>query len=117
MLPPNYSIRPLHRADYHNGVLSVLRVLTTVGEISEEAWNDRYDWMAKHPDEYFILVILNAEQNIVGTGSVIVERKLYVPVPMANAHNTQNPVPLSQTNSHSQKLTNPPPPASTTAAK
>ncbi|MCJ1231077.1 Glucosamine-phosphate N-acetyltransferase-like protein [Toensbergia leucococca] len=75
MLPPNYSIRPLHRADYHNGVLSVLRVLTTVGEISEEAWNDRYDWMAKHPDEYFILVILNAEQNIVGTGSVIVERK------------------------------------------
>ncbi len=81
-LPENYTIRPLRRSDYHNGFLDVLRVLTTVGDISEEKWNERYDWMSKRNDEYFLLCILDGsgdksgEGRIVGTGAVIVERKL-----------------------------------------
>jgi len=35
-LPQGYSCRPLQRNDYHNGFLDVLRVLTTVGDISEQ---------------------------------------------------------------------------------
>jgi hypothetical protein len=35
-LPEGYSCRPLERKDYHNGFLDVLRVLTTVGDITEE---------------------------------------------------------------------------------
>ncbi|MCJ1278657.1 Glucosamine-phosphate N-acetyltransferase-like protein [Puttea exsequens] len=74
-LPPNYSMRPLQRGDYVAGVLDVLKVLTTVGEISEEAWTERYDWMAKRGDEYFVLVVCDGEGKVVGTGCVVVERK------------------------------------------
>ena len=57
-------------------MLDVLKVLTTVGEITEEAWTERYDWMAKRGDEYYILVVCDGEGKIVGTGTVVVERKL-----------------------------------------
>ena len=35
-LPEGYTCRPIQRQDYHNGFLDVLRVLTTVGDVSEE---------------------------------------------------------------------------------
>jgi hypothetical protein len=35
-LPEGYSCRAIERADYHNSFLDVLRVLTTVGDITEE---------------------------------------------------------------------------------
>jgi len=75
LLPENYTMRPLRRSDYNTGFLDVLRVLTSVGEFSIEDWNARYDWMAKRNDEYFLLVICNEEGRVVGTGSLIVERK------------------------------------------
>lgn len=71
-------MRPLERTDYAAGFLDVLKVLTTVGDISEEKWTERYDWMAKRGDEYFVLVVCDGAGKVVGTGSVIVERKLYV---------------------------------------
>ena len=71
-------MRPLERTDYAAGFLDVLKVLTTVGDISQEKWTERYDWMAKRGDEYFVLVVCDGEGKVVGTGSVIVERKLYV---------------------------------------
>ncbi|KAI2787170.1 Glucosamine 6-phosphate N-acetyltransferase [Penicillium oxalicum] len=75
ILPTDYTIRPLRRSDYQRGYLDVLRVLTTVGDISEEAWNQRYDWIASRNDEYYMLVICDGQDRIVGTGSLIVERK------------------------------------------
>jgi hypothetical protein len=39
-LPEGYSCRPLERKDYHNGFLDVLRVLTTVGDITEDVSYD-----------------------------------------------------------------------------
>lgn len=74
-LPEGYSCRPLQRTDYHAGFLDVLRVLTTVGDISEEKWDERFEWMAKRGDEYFLLVIVDGEGKVVGTGALIVERK------------------------------------------
>ncbi|KAL8670915.1 MAG: hypothetical protein Q9168_004561 [Polycauliona sp. 1 TL-2023] len=56
-------------------MLDVLRVLTTVGDISEKAWNDRYEWLARRGDEYYILVICDGAKKVVGTGAVIIERK------------------------------------------
>jgi hypothetical protein len=35
-LPEGYSCRPIQRSDYHKGFLDVLRVLTTVGDVTEE---------------------------------------------------------------------------------
>jgi glucosamine-phosphate N-acetyltransferase len=74
-LPDGYVVRPLQQSDYHRGYLDVLRVLTTVGDISVEEWNDRYSYMAKRNDEYFLLVVCDGSGRIVGTGSMIVERK------------------------------------------
>lgn len=74
-LPADYIIRPICRSDYHRGYLDVLRVLTTVGDISEAQWNARYDWMASRNDEYYLLVVCDGSDRVVGTGSLIVERK------------------------------------------
>lgn len=75
VLPADYTIRPLRRSDYNRGYLDVLRVLTTVGDISEEQWNQRYDWIRSRNDEYYMLVICDGADRVVGTGSLIVERK------------------------------------------
>ncbi|KAF2017274.1 acyl-CoA N-acyltransferase [Aaosphaeria arxii CBS 175.79] len=74
-LPEGYQCRPVQRGDYHKGFLDVLRVLTTVGDVTEEQWNDRYEWISKRNDEYFLLCILDSNSHIVGTGALIVERK------------------------------------------
>lgn len=74
-LPTDYTIRPLRRSDYQRGYLDVLRVLTTVGEITEEQWNRRYDWIRSRNDEYYMLVVCDGADRVVGTGSLIVERK------------------------------------------
>ncbi|KAI4175528.1 MAG: hypothetical protein LQ346_008067 [Caloplaca aetnensis] len=68
-------MRPLQRSDYKDGMLDVLRVLTTVGDIGEKAWDERYDWLARRGDEYYILVVCDGQRKVVGTGAVIIERK------------------------------------------
>lgn len=74
-LPENYAIRPLQRTDYTNGFLDVLRVLTSVGDISQDAWTERYDWMKTvAPGTYYLLVVLEGSR-IVGTGALLAERK------------------------------------------
>lgn len=75
LLPTDYTIRPLRRSDYQRGYLDVLRVLTTVGEISEEQWDKRFDWIKSRNDEYYMLVVCDGADRVVGTGSLIVERK------------------------------------------
>ena len=55
------------------------QVLTTVGDVSEHAFSQRFEEMqasGKGAGGYHILVILNGENKIVGTGALIVERKL-----------------------------------------
>jgi len=73
-LPETYTIRPIRRSDYSAGFLDVLRVLTSVGDVSVTRWNERYDWMNRRSDEYFILCVLEGTK-IMGTGAMVVERK------------------------------------------
>jgi glucosamine-phosphate N-acetyltransferase len=79
-LPTGYIVRPLQKDDYTEGFLDVLRVLTTVGDITEEAWTTRYEWMEKRSDEYYLIVVLDQSREkgkrVVGTGCLVVERKL-----------------------------------------
>jgi glucosamine-phosphate N-acetyltransferase len=79
-LPEGYVVRPLRKSDFGEGFLDVLRVLTTVGDISEAAWLERYEWLAKRNDEYYLLVIRDEKRElgkrVVGTGALVVERKL-----------------------------------------
>lgn len=75
-LPQTYSIRALRKSDYARGFLDCLRVLTTVGDISEEDWNERYDWMCSQGRGSYYLLVIEDQGRIVGTGALIVERKL-----------------------------------------
>jgi glucosamine-phosphate N-acetyltransferase len=77
-LPEGYSMRPLQRNDFSNTFLDVLRVLTQVGEVTREEFELRFDQMKASTGGYHILVILDGEGKIVGTGALIVERKLWV---------------------------------------
>lgn len=74
-LPEGYHVRPLRRSDYNVGFLDVLRVLTTVGDITPAQWIDRYTFMASRNDTYYLLVVTDASDRVVGTGALIVERK------------------------------------------
>lgn len=74
-LPQTYSIRALRKSDYARGFLDCLRVLTTVGDISEEDWNERYDWMCSQGRGSYYLLVIEDQGRIVGTGALIVERK------------------------------------------
>lgn len=76
VLPEGYSMRPLQRDDYDNGFLDVLRVLTHVGDVTREEFAGRFDQMKAGAGGYHVLVILDGERKIVGTGALIVERKL-----------------------------------------
>ena len=78
-LPAGYTLRALQKGDYEKGFLDCLRVLTTVGDITLEQWNERYDWMNTSGNgAYYLLVITNEVDKVVATGALIVERKLYV---------------------------------------
>lgn len=76
-LPEGYKIRALRQSDFNAGFLDCLRVLTTVGDITEEQFAGRFEWLSKQDGGYYILVIEDGGR-VVGTGALIVERKLYV---------------------------------------
>ncbi|KAL2269370.1 hypothetical protein VTJ83DRAFT_1554 [Remersonia thermophila] len=77
-LPEGYKLRQLRRTDYDTGFLDCLRVLTTVGDIPKDQWEERYDWMAKQDGSYFVIVIEDTNATpprVVGTGALLAERK------------------------------------------
>ncbi|CZR51398.1 probable glucosamine-phosphate N-acetyltransferase [Phialocephala subalpina] len=74
-LPPTYTIRALRKSDYSIGFLDVLRVLTTVGDITEEEWNGRYEWMTTQGKGGYYLLVVEDQGRIVATGALLVERK------------------------------------------
>lgn len=86
-LPEGYRLRSLRQIDYHAGFLECLKVLTTVGDISEEQFADRFEWIRRQDGSYYVLVIEDAGR-VVGTGALIVERKLCVTLSPSIAWNT-----------------------------
>lgn len=81
-LPENYTIRALEQSDYARGFLDCLRVLTTVGDITESEWDARYEWMTTQGKGGYYLLVVDDGERVVGTGALIVERKLCVPLPL-----------------------------------
>ncbi|KAK0612349.1 acyl-CoA N-acyltransferase [Bombardia bombarda] len=78
ILPEGYQLRALRQSDFDTGFLDCLRVLTTVGEITKQQFEDRYAWISRQDGGYFILVIEDTNSSpprVVGTGALIVERK------------------------------------------
>ncbi len=76
-LPHGYVVRALRQSDYQTGFLDCLRVLTTVGDITETQFAERFAWVARQDGSYYILVIEDTSVGkVVGTGALLVERKL-----------------------------------------
>ena len=91
-LPEGYVLRALRRDDHASGFLDCLRVLTTVGDVTEEGFQQQFDTMEKQGGYYLIVIEDTSltESPVVATGALIVERKLYV-TPCA----AKTPLPLS----------------------
>ncbi|VDK53635.1 unnamed protein product [Cylicostephanus goldi] len=55
-----FHVRPLKITDYDNGFLEVLAQLTTVGDVSREAFEDRFRSMSStRPLAYYVVVVEN----------------------------------------------------------
>ncbi|KIK57389.1 hypothetical protein GYMLUDRAFT_46260 [Collybiopsis luxurians FD-317 M1] len=80
-LHPDVHIRPLASTDYHRGHLSVLSVLTVVTDPGEQAWLSQFNALrssaprSSPPTYYTIVVIDKPTDQIVGVGTVFIERK------------------------------------------
>ncbi|KAF9193346.1 Glucosamine-phosphate N-acetyltransferase-like protein [Haplosporangium sp. Z 767] len=99
-LPSGYVVRPLSRTDNqirsNTSFLKTLEVLTTVGTITDEAFQERFQYLKEHSDKYFTIVIEDmnvpattphsatssspslvtpGRGKIVAAGTVLVERK------------------------------------------
>ena len=75
-LPEGYSFRKLKSTDYSNHYIETLQVLTTVGTISQEQFNNLFTTWSKNPEIYQPHVIVNAAGTIVATGMLLIESKL-----------------------------------------
>lgn len=74
--PDGYIIRPLQRDDYGRGFFECLSVLTYVGNVSEERYLEHFDWMATQGKGIHYFLVIEHEGRIVGTGTLVAERKL-----------------------------------------
>jgi len=74
-LPSSYTIRPTHPSDYNRGFLTVLATLTSTPIIPFSDFDSQITAMKACKDTYYILVICDKDGWVVGTGSLIVERK------------------------------------------
>lgn len=74
-LPNGYHIRPLQRSDYGRGYMDVVRIVGKTGWVGEDVWEARCEWLRRNSDNYFIVVILDPEDTVVATGTVLFERK------------------------------------------
>ncbi|CAJ0626388.1 9173_t:CDS:2 [Entrophospora sp. SA101] len=73
-LPINYKLRPLAKNDFEKGVIECLGQLSVIGNPSKEQFIEHFNQM-KSSKGYYIIVIENEEEKIVGVGTLLVELK------------------------------------------
>lgn len=78
--PAGYTVRALARDDYHRGFFQCLEALTWTGDITEAQYLERFDWQKKYGQGWYYCVVIveDATDRIIGTGVVVVGRKLFV---------------------------------------
>eukprot|EP00731_Ephydatia_muelleri_P020149 Em0012g974a len=71
-------LRPLQKADYSNGFITLLSQLTQVGEYTREKFDKQFDAMKQVSGVYYIVVIEDTRvgrEKLVATATLVVERK------------------------------------------
>lgn len=74
-LPEGYTFRALEASDYANDYLETLKVLTTVGDISESSFIKLIQHWQTYSSIYHPHVITNPQGKVVATGMLLVELK------------------------------------------
>ena len=75
-IPSNFTIRPLCKEDYDKNYLSMLAQLTSVGDITREQFNQRFDDMVSTRDTYRITVIEDTNTgDLITCGTIFIEKK------------------------------------------
>ncbi|KAE9416850.1 hypothetical protein Angca_006568, partial [Angiostrongylus cantonensis] len=75
-VPDGFAVRPLKIHDYDNGFLELLAQLTVVGEVTRDAFKDRFKRMRTTPQSYYIVVIEDLSSGrVVGTATLVLEWK------------------------------------------
>ncbi|KAI5197143.1 hypothetical protein E4T39_07439 [Aureobasidium subglaciale] len=73
--PAGYTVRPLQRSDYARGFLTCLSDLTWIGEVSQESFEGRYDWLATVGRGWNHCIVIDDGSKIIATATMIVDRK------------------------------------------
>jgi len=71
-------VRPLCLEDYDRGFLQLLSQLTSVGDISREQWQQRWEEMKNCSSTYYVIVIEDttvAGGLVIGAATMVMERK------------------------------------------
>ncbi|KOS22289.1 Glucosamine 6-phosphate N-acetyltransferase [Escovopsis weberi] len=76
-LPAGYKLRALRRSDFDSGFLDCLRCLTSVGDVTREAFAEQYERIAAQKNCYIVVIedTFRTEKPVVATGALIVESK------------------------------------------
>lgn len=77
-LPDGFTIRPLEKGDFAKGFVECLAGLTWMGNLSVGQLESRYDEMDTQGKGPYYYVVIEHQGHVVGTGAVIVEKKLFV---------------------------------------
>ncbi|CUM68208.1 uncharacterized protein PRCAT00005929001 [Priceomyces carsonii] len=75
-LPEGYSFRKLQLSDYSKNYIETLKILTTVGDITPNAFDKLYKHWQEYSEIYYPHVITDGSDTVVATGMLLVERKL-----------------------------------------
>merc|ERR1712061_158914 len=72
---PGLLLRPLLLSDFNSGFLPLLAQLTSVGEVTWQQWEDRWNQL-RAASGYFIIVVEDvAEEKVVGAATLLLGRK------------------------------------------
>mmetsp|Transcript_32588 Transcript_32588/g.81680 ORF Transcript_32588/g.81680 Transcript_32588/m.81680 type:complete len:185 (+) Transcript_32588:164-718(+) len=75
-ISPNFVIRPLRRDDFDRGYMKLLAQLTSVGKVTKEQFERRFDELQQTPGIYYIIVVEDVfSKNVVGSGTLVIEPK------------------------------------------
>jgi len=68
-------LRDLELGDFHKGYMQLLGQLTVAGDVSEQQFADRLSELQGSPDYRVVVIEDTSTSTIVGTASLLVERK------------------------------------------
>ncbi|RUS70368.1 hypothetical protein EGW08_021870 [Elysia chlorotica] len=72
----NLKLRPLCLEDYDKGYLQLLSQLTSVGDVTREQFEDRFNKMKACDDTYYITVIEDlTSKQVIGSATLVKEQK------------------------------------------